>query len=133
MDDPTRTMWAMARDDHDDSGECALVAYWCGAGLGDDEVLLEVRDPTPDDLPDLAGEVAWSVSAWLGDELDLSHAEGCPVLDCDAFADDIRDALMAALRRHVDLSEAAMQPTGRKMTVGEAKALLRALPRGGAR
>lgn len=90
--------------------------------IDDSELLFECRPPEPRDLPDFAIEVADLIHELLGEDEDLvTETGGCPVLDEHAFAAAIRSALAAALAEHVDLSEAAWQPTGRTMTVGEAR------------
>ena len=90
--------------------------------LADDVLLYEFRRPELRDLSDYASQVADLIQDLLGEDEDLAtETGGCPVLDELAFAATIRSALAAALAAHVDMSEAAWQPTGRTMTVGEAR------------
>lgn len=91
--------------------------------LADDVVLNECRPPEPRDLPDYASDIADMVQTWLRESERLATDDGdVPLLDQQAFAATIRSALADALAEHVDLSQAAWQPTGRVMTVGEARA-----------
>lgn len=92
--------------------------------LRDSDALREYREPTAGDLPDYAAEIADAVQDWMREDQGLSSDDGWPCLNEQAFAAAIREAVASALAEHTDFSEATWQPTGRTMTVGEARTLL---------
>ena len=116
-----RTMWAA------DGREWFMAALSVIAeddDLRDSDVLCEYREPCADDLPDYAADIADAVQDWMREGENLSHDDGWPCLNEQAFAAAIREAVASALAEHTDMSEATWQSTGRTMTAGEARALL---------
>jgi len=110
--------WGHARDlahaleyAHDDYAEDPTLASWSAE---------EMRDAIPSDVPDYTESVVRLISECIREDEELTHNDGGADL---AWVPDspeaaaLREALRAYVAAHVDLSDAAVQPTGRVLRV----------------
>lgn len=110
----SRTLWGV------DGHMVALpLIMWIGTGHRADLVLTEYRGPTVDDLLDgLPERVAGFVEGIVGE---ATGANEDAAIDRKRFAAQIRGPLREALTSCADLTRADWVPTGRTMTVAEAR------------
>jgi hypothetical protein len=123
----TGTMWSVGERSRLMNLDCA-VELALEQRRGESEALEEFRPPEPEDFPgewqQLAEGACERMSEWIESCDSLQHENGGASIDARAMMAAHGAAIAAMIAKSVDLSDAPWQPTGRTLTLSEAKTLV---------